>query len=45
MILSAHGLSTTYGATPALTRRTDWVLGLLEQHLENTHHALVEGRS
>jgi hypothetical protein len=35
----------THGATPALTRRTAWVLGLLERHLDNTHHALVEGRS
>ncbi|HRI97735.1 MAG TPA: hypothetical protein PLZ93_19095, partial [Nocardioides sp.] len=35
----------THGATPALTRRTEWVLGLLEHHGEPAHHALVEGRS
>ena len=35
----------THGATPALQRRTAWVLSLLEQLLEHQQPALSEGRS
>jgi hypothetical protein len=35
----------THGATPALTRRTEWALSLLERRLGSAHLALVEGRS
>jgi hypothetical protein len=34
----------TFGATPALQRRTAWVLSLLERRLAQPHPALVEGR-
>jgi hypothetical protein len=34
----------TFGATPALLRRTDWVLTLLERRVENRPPALLEGR-
>ena len=34
----------THGATPALTRRTAWVQGLLERQLAAPHPALLEGR-
>jgi hypothetical protein len=34
----------THGATPALTRRTDWTLSLLERQLGSAQLALVEGR-
>ena len=35
----------THGATPALQRRTSWVLSLLEQLCEHQQPALSEGRS
>ena len=35
----------TYGATPALLRRTAWVMSLLQRRLERLQPALVEGRS
>ena len=35
----------TFGATPALLRRTAWVISLLEHRLEHPQPALVEGRS
>jgi hypothetical protein len=34
----------THGSTPALQRRTDWVLSLLERLTERTSAALLEGR-
>jgi hypothetical protein len=35
----------TFGATPALGLRTDWVLSLLERRLDRPQPALMEGRS
>jgi hypothetical protein len=35
----------THGATPALRRRTSWVLSLLERPLEHPHPAPLVGRS
>jgi hypothetical protein len=34
----------THGATPALRRRTSWVLSLLERLPEHPHHVLSKGR-
>jgi hypothetical protein len=35
----------THGATPALRRRTAWVLSLLERLSEHPHPASSEGRT